>query len=227
MQNKQFILLVVLSLGFVTISFGQHQRYNIKNGIGIMGGLSQYDIQTDNFTTKSGNGFIGGLVATVELPHKWYTVSYGLQLSDNSIEIEGRPNLLATNYEMIEYKVMAVQLSFLLHAKIISDNLTIDLGPQLQYNGKLDLKDSNQEGFLINGYDALLAKDISDISQFNINGLAGASLGMGNFRLRASYIYGFTNILNKLNDQDITTTPGSKKFEGHQNMLVFGLMITF
>jgi len=226
MQNKQFIILVVLCIGFVTVTFGQ-KRYAIKNGIGIMGGLTQYDIKTDNFTTKSGNGFIGGLVATVELPHKWYTVSYGLQLSENSIEIEGRPIALVPSREMIEYKLMAAQLSFLFHVKLLSDNLTIDLGPQLQYNGKLDLKDSNQEGFFINGFDSLLAEDISDISQFNANGLVGASVGIANFRLRAFYSYGFTNILNKLNDQNLSVGGNLDRFEGNQNMLAFALMITF
>ncbi len=227
MQKKQFILLVAICIGFVTVSTAQHKRYAIKNGIGIMGGLTQYDIATDNFTTKSGSGFIGGLVATVNIPHKWYTVSYGLQLSQNTIEIEGRPTASATTSEMLEYDLMAVQLSFMLHVKVLSDNLTIDLGPQLQYNGKLDLKNSDQEAFFINGYDVLLADDISEISPFNVNGVVGASLGLGNFRLRASYSYGFTNVFNKLNDENLITTPASEKFEGHQNMLVFALMITF
>lgn len=227
MQKKQYIILVALCIGFVTSSIAQHKRYKIKNGIGIIGGLTQYDIATDNFSTKSGTGFLGGLTATVDIPHKWFTVSYGLQFSQNSLEIEGRSPVTPTQVEMLEYDIMAVQLSFLLHVKLISDNLTLDLGPQLQYNGKMDLKSSSQEGFLIQGYDSLLAEDISDIAPFNANGVVGASAGIGNFRLRALYSYGFTNILRKLNDQDLTTTPSSKDFEGNQNMLVFGLMITF
>ena len=115
----------------------------------------------------------------------------------------------------------------MLHAKILGDNLTIDLGPQLQYNSELELVDSNQENFIIDGYDGLFAEDITKISQFNANGVIGASAGIGNFKLRAAYSYGFTNIFNKLNDQNLTTTPSSEKFEGHQNMLSFALMITF
>jgi len=227
MQKKQFILLVVLCVAFVTISNAQHKRYTIKNGFGLTGGLTQYDITTDNFKTKSGSGFVGGIIATVDIPHKWYTVSYGFQFSQNSIEIEGRSLLSPLKAEMIEYDVMAAQVTFMLHVKLINDNLTIDLGPQLQYNGQLDLKDSNQEKFLINGYDTLLAEDISDISPFNVNGVVGASAGIGNFKLRATYSYGFTNILRKLNDENLTTTPSSKKFEGNQNMIAFALMITF
>ena len=121
---------------------------------------------------------------------------------------------------------MAVQLAFMLHVKLLSDNITLDLGPQLQYNGQLDLKNTNQENYIINGYDALLAKDISDISPFNVNGVVGASAGIGNFRLRATYSYGFTNILKKLNDNDFNLN-NADRFEGNQTMLAFALMITF
>lgn len=227
MQKKQFIILVVFCVAFVTISTAQHKRYTIKNGIGFVGGLTQYDITTDNFKTKSGSGFLGGMIATVDIPHKWFTVSYGLQLSQNSIEIEGRSSATSLNIEMLEYDLMAVQLAFMLHVKLLSDNLTLDVGPQLQYNSQLDLKSSNQEEFFVNGYDSLLAEEISDISPFNVNGVVGASAGIGNFKLRATYSYGFTNIFNKLNDEDLTTTPSSEKFEGNQTMLAFALMITF
>jgi len=226
MQKKQFILLVAFCISIVAISSAQHKRYRIKNGIGITGGLTQYDIKTDNFTTKSGNGFIGGLIATVDIPHKWYTVSYGFQFSQNSLEITGRPSLATIIEEPIEYKLMAVQATFLLHVKLLGDNLTLDLGPQLQYNGELELEDSNQKNYIIDGFDGLFAEDISDISKVNINGVVGASAGIGSFKLRATYSYGFTNMFNKLNDNNLTTTPGSKKFEGNQSMLAFSLLIT-
>ena len=65
--------------------------YKIKNGIGLQGGITQYDILTDNFETKSGNsGFIGGMAASVDIPHKWYNVSYNIQFSQNHVEILGR-----------------------------------------------------------------------------------------------------------------------------------------
>ena len=228
MQKKQFIVLVVFCIAFVTISNAQHKRYKIKNGIGLIGGLTQYDITTDNFNTTSGSGFLGGMIATVDIPHKWFTVSYGLQLSQNSIEIEGRSLATPLQTDMIEYDIMAIQLAFMLHVKLLSDNVTLDVGPQLQYNGQLELKDSDQEDYIINGYDNLLAEDISDISPFNVNGVVGASAGIGNFKLRATYSYGFTNIFRKLNDDDnLITTPASEDFKGNQTMLAFSLMITF
>ncbi|WP_298899850.1 outer membrane beta-barrel protein [uncultured Psychroserpens sp.] len=227
MQKKQFILLVAFCIGFVTLSVAQPKNYNIRNGIGVIGGLTQYDIKTDNFATKSGNGFIGGMIATVDLPHKWYTVSYGLQFSQNSFEITGRPSAATVTQEQVEYELKAVQLAFLFHAKFLGDYLTIDLGPQLQYNSELELKDDSQNNYVINGFDALLAEDITPISQFNVNGVVGASAGIGNFKLRAAYSYGFTNIFNKLNDQNLNVGGNADRFEGNQSMLSFALMITF
>jgi hypothetical protein len=226
MQIKQFFLLIAFFLGFVAVSVAQHKRYTIKNGIGLIGGLTQYDITTDNFTTKSGNGFIGGMVATVDIPHKWYTVSYGFQFSQNSLEIVGRPSLTTITQEPIEYDIKMAQVSFLLHVKLVSDYLTLDVGPQLQYNSGLELKEDSQSNFIIQGYDNLFAEDLSNISNFNANGVIGASAGIGSFKLRAAYSYGFTNILGKLNDQDFNLN-NADRFEGNQSMVSFALMITF
>ena len=225
MKFGHSIILVALTLCFVTKTSAQVVK--IKNGIAIQGGITQFDISTDNFVTKKGNGFIGGMAATVDLPHKWYTVSYGMLLSENNLEISGRITDDVAGNEMIEYKLMTVQVGFLFHAKILSDNLTFDLGPQLQYNGKLELKDSDNETYFINGYDNLMAKDISDISQFNANGVVGITAGLGAFKVRAQYGYGFTNIFSKLNNSDLNIGSGESKFKGNQELLTLTAMITF
>ena len=230
MQIKDLLLLVALNIAFVTNSFAQHKRVKIKNGIAINGGITQYDISTDNFITEKGDGFVGGLTATVDLPHKWYTVSYGMQFAENKVSIQGRPTTgTVVNFsdEALEYKIKVVQLAFLFHAKVFTPAVSIDLGPQLQYNSELELNDSRKEAYFLSGFDNLLAKDISKISQFNVNAIAGASAGIGNFRLRAQYSYGITNIFANLNNESLNAAPNDEKFEGHQQMLSFTLMITF
>ncbi len=227
MKFKLHILLVALTIGFVTNSYSQHKTYRITNGFGIMVGMSLYDIKTDNFITKQGLGFVGGLSATLDLPHKGYTVSYGMQLSENNLEISGRIAENVAGNEMLEYKLKAVQLGFTYHKKILGDNFTIDIGPQLQYNGKLELKDNAKEGYFINGYDSLTAKEIENISQFNVNGMVGASAGIGAFKIKAQYIYGFLNILDKLNDKNLNVGSNTETFKGNQSMLVFAVMVSF
>jgi hypothetical protein len=225
MKKAKHTLLVAICITFVTISYAQHKNYNIKNGIGIQGGVTQFDIITDNFETKKNTGFIGGLSASVDIPHKWYTVSYNMLLSENNIDIAAF-SLGNTTEEFVEYKMLTAQLSFLFHAKLIGDNLTLDVGPMLQYNSDLELKDDSKEGLIVANYDTLLTEDITDISNFNANGAVGLSAGFGAFKLRAQYIYGFTNILGKLNDEDLSI--GDKnKFKGNQSMITFTAIITF
>ncbi|TJY34793.1 outer membrane beta-barrel protein [Pontimicrobium aquaticum] len=223
MKNKQLTLLVALSMLFVTITQAQHKSYDIKNGFGIGGGISLFNIKTDNFTTTKGNGFIVALAATVDIPNRWYTVSYGMQISENTFEISGRMTDLVAGDEQIEYKLMAAQLGFLFHGKIIGNNFTIDVGPQLQYNGDLEFKNSQQESYYINGYDNLSASDITEMSKFNINGAIGATAGFGPLRLRAQYIYGFLNMFEKLNDnlnEDVS-------FKGNPETIMFTALFTF
>ncbi|GAA4268771.1 hypothetical protein [Hyunsoonleella aestuarii] len=227
MKINSLILLVAITVGFVTKSFAQPRNYDITNGIGVFGGITKFDIQTDNFVTEQGNGFLFGMSATVDLPHRWYNMSYGMQLSENYIDISGRPDIVSSQQEFIEYKMFAAQLALLGHIKLIGSYLTIDVGPMLQYNGKLELENDNQENYYINNYTNLQANDIVEISRFNFNGLIGASVGYKFFRLKAQYIHGFTNILRKLEDESLDTIDGDERFEGNQSMLVFGAMISF
>ncbi|MDO6759662.1 hypothetical protein Q4566_05565 [Tamlana sp. 2_MG-2023] len=227
MKYKSFLLLVATILCFVTKSFSQSGRYQIRNGFGITGGITQFDIITDNFTTKASNGYLGGLRASVDIPHRWYNLSYGMQFSENKIEILGRPSLLSLEESYIDYKLLVVQLDFSLHVKLIKNYLTIDLGPMLQHNGNLEFRDERQEDYYINNYDNLTADAVRELSKFHVNGVVGASVGIRNFMIKGQYIYGFTNSLDKLNKENVDHTGGKSKFEGHQQMLVLAATFTF
>jgi hypothetical protein len=90
MKNKQLTLLVVISILFVTITQAQHKSFDIRNGFGIGGGVSMFNVKTDNFITTQGKGFVVSLAAAVDIPNRWYTVSYGMQISENTFKISGR-----------------------------------------------------------------------------------------------------------------------------------------
>lgn len=227
MANIFRFILVACCLLFVTNTNAQHKRYAIQNGIGIFGGLTQFDIITDNFQTKASSGWIGGLSANVDIPHKWYNVSYVIQLSENNVNILGSPQGSLTTEE-IEYKMTAAQIGLLMHIKLANRYLSIDVGPMLQYSGELELKDKSQENYVLAGYTNLTANDISNINKFNANGVVGLTAGFDNFRLRAHYIYGFTNMLNNLNKDGLDVSGNSSgKFKGNQSMLVFGAFFLF
>lgn len=226
--NKQFILLVAMCIGFVTHSFSQHGRYSITNGIGVQGGLTQYHIITNNFEITKKNGWLAGMVATVDLPHKWYTVSYNIQLSENQWSLLGRSSkLLERDSEAINYKLFAAQIAFLWHLKVVRNYITIDVGPMFQYNSKLALKETSQADYYIANYSNLKAQAITDISRAHVNGAIGVTAGFPEFKLRAQYIYGFTNLFNKLNKQDLDTSGGLNTFKGNQSMIALTAMILF
>lgn len=222
-MKNQLNLLVAITLIFVTNTFAQRPNYDIRNFIGLYGGITQFDITTDNFVTEKQNGWIAGLTGIVNVEHKWYDVSYGIQFSENNLNISGRMTDNVPGEESIKYKLSAAQLALLMHAKIYRQNLAIDFGPVIQANGFLELKDKSQEEYYINGYDGLKAIDLRDISKFNINAAIGATAGFKHFRVRAQYQYGLTNILNKLNDLNIEGT----KFKGNQSQIIFTAIALF
>lgn len=226
-MKKQLILLVVIATCFVTPSLAQKGNYQIANGIGITGAITKFDITTSNFVTKQGDGFLGGLSATVDIPHRPYNISFGMQLSENNIEILGRPTIASTEEAFIEYKMFTAQLAFLGHIKIVPNHFTIDIGPVLQYNSRLEFKNKEQKSYYINNYTNVSAEDISNISQFNFNGAIGVSAGIKNLKLKAQYLYGFTNILKKLENQNLDTAGGHARFKGNQTMLVLGAIVSF
>ncbi|WP_396602595.1 hypothetical protein [Algibacter sp. R77976] len=227
MKKIQLFLLVAFTLCFVTKSFSQKGNYDIVNGIGIFGGLTKVDLTTDNFITTQGDGFMGGFSATVEIPHRWYNMSYGMHLSESTISILGRPDASSTASEFIDYKMFAAQLALMIHPKLAGSYVTLDAGPMIQYNGLLEFKDNAQENYIINNYDNLLASEITNISNLNFNGVVGITAGFKFVKLRAHYIYGFTNTLKKLESENLDTTGGDSRFKGNLSMLVFGAMISF
>jgi len=228
MRGKHSLLLVALGVGFVTLSMAQHRTYNIVNGFGIHGGITMFDVITNNFETKSSTGWVGGMSSTVDIPHRWYNVSYTMQLSENNFEVYGRSNVVSIGEEPIEFKMFTAQVALLAHVKLIGANFTLDVGPMLQYNSELELKDKSQESFVLTNYDNLTADEIKGINQFNADGTVGLTVGYDSFKLRAQYIYGFTNILNKLNSKDLDISGSNEsKFKGNLSMLMFTVIFTF
>lgn len=227
MKNLQLILLVAFMVTFVTKNFAQPKHYDIKNGIGIEGGITQFNIISDSFETSQGNGWIGSLSASVDIPHKWYNISYSIQLSENNFGILGRESNSNVEPIEIEYKLLTAQIALLWHARIIESYFTIDFGPMLQYNSKLEFNDENQKTLYINGFDQITANDITEISNIGIDGAVGATVGFSHFKLQAQYIYGLNNIFNKLNkNKKLSSLETERKFKGNMSMIAFTATIS-
>lgn len=229
MKNKHLLLLVVITLCFVTLSNAQRQRskgtVDIKNGFAIGGGITHYDIITDDFQFINKNGWIFGMSATVGLPHKGYNVSYGMQLSENLLGVPSKASILNDELK-VDYKIFTAQVAFLWHIKLASDFLTLDVGPMLQYNSELELENKDLKPVLLEGFNELTANDITDINNFNFNGAIGLTAGISHLKIRAQYMYGIINTLGSINKTQAATIE-NKQFKGNQSMLALTAMFSF
>ena len=96
----------------------------------------------------------------------------------------------------------------------------------VQYNSQLDINDESKENYILEGFTDLTLDDIEEISQVHVNGAVGVTAGIDNFKVRAQYIYGLTNIFNNLNKSNQSAGSGTD-FKGNQTMLVFSAMFIF
>lgn len=228
MISPKVNLLVFIFVFFVTKSFSQQPaHYNIYSGFGIGGGATQLNIFTDNFNITPQVGWLFKASTTVEIPHKWYNVSYGMQIFQNKLDIEGRLSNLNTKPLAINYKLTGAQLAFLWHAKLIESYVTFDFGPMLQYNGVLELEDKDQESYLVSNFTKVTAKDIKNISNLQVIPAVGITAGISYFKFTAQYLFSISNMLGKLNKKDLDLDGNEVDFKGHQGMIALSAMFTF
>lgn len=216
-MKKQIALTLLFSLLCYSLLSAQ-RNYNEFNLIGISGGLTMYNINTDNFNTKQGSSIMGGIQMRGNFYNN-FDMLYGISFFDTTFGMAVRETPATTKINYIDLNTQSVQISVLMGYKIIREHLSIEAGPVLNVNGKFKAKNSGYEDYYIDGYSSLTPNDIGDISKVNFHLAAGITAGLRNFRVFAQYQYGVTNTLNKLNDQDIDDT----EFKGHSSLITVGI----
>lgn len=188
---KKLLFLIVLTT--TTISFAQYGRRD-GNRIGLSGGVSQTSLFTNNFNASPEMGFAGGLSVRGNYYNNWSMI-YGMQFFSSNFDIQSILD------DKIKYNLEGVKVRLLFSYNVVEDHVSLDFGPQLQINGKLKIGDSDNakvlEGTL------LRADQILDVSRFSGNFYLGLSAGGKVVRAVIFYEYGFTNLLNKLNKDDV------------------------
>lgn len=212
---------------FVTITvlfiqqLSAQRNYDEYNRIGIFGGLTLFDINTSDFVTEQGTGFAGGFTTRGSFRNN-FDLIYGIGFYSTSLGIEGS-TLLGTDTQTINYTITAAQINFLGSYNIVKHHLSVEFGPVLQINSKMNVDSESLEDFVLTGYDTLTAKDIQDISKVNFHVVGGLTAGIESFRVFAQYQYGVTNTLNKLNDKNLE----KDDFEGHSSTITLGALFYF
>lgn len=212
MKNK------FLTAAAVLISMMATAQYNYRdaNRIGIIAGINQFALSTDNFTTAPGTGWNAGLSLRGNF-YNDFDMVYAIQFSENNFTV-ATTNVFLKNEE-VKYTLPSAQISLMLSYKLIENHLSVELGPLFQINGKFKI-DEQFEDNTVTGT-ALSANDITDISNFNFYPAIGITGGVRHFRLNVQYQYGVTNMLGKINNPD----EGISGFKGHGGILSGNLII--
>ena len=195
-----------------TFGFAQYGRRD-GNRIGISAGLSQTTLFTNNFDAKPELGFAGGLSVRGNYYNNWSMI-YGMQFFTNSFSLESTLN------QKIKYNVQGVKVRILFSYNVVEDHVSLDFGPVLQINGKLQLP-TTSEDMTIKGT-LLKANQIIDVSPVSGNFYLGGSAGNKSIRAVLFYEYGFTNFLNKLNkNENLQEFNNGDSFKGNLGTLNF------
>lgn len=212
---RSLILIAAILLG---ISGYAQRSKTIYNRIGLQGIYAQSNLQTNSFTTLKSDGFLAGL-STRGAFYNNFDLIYGVDFIQTGIEIQGREETLA-------YTLSGAQVKLLASYLIAGEHLSIEFGPILQVNGALKLDDQNQENQFVEGYTLLQAGDLEEITRVNGVVTAGITGGLEWVRLTAAYQYGFTNILNRLNAEDLQLKdPAATNFKGNLGLITAGIII--
>lgn len=198
---------------FSVTVLGQY-HYRDGNRIGISFGVNQFSLNTTNFQTKPSTGWNAGLSMRGNFYDNWDMV-YAMQFAENNFTVNTKSGFIT---EDTNYKLPSAQLSLILSYKIVENHLSVEFGPLIQINGKLNVNSSSENNII--SETNLLAKDIVDISQFNFYPVVGITAGVRHFRVYISYQYGVNNMLGNLNSKNLGVN-----FKGNPGILNGHLII--
>lgn len=214
------VFVVFISTSAFAQSYSGAGNYN---RIGIQGQLASFNISTSDFDVQSDTGFLGGFTTRGRLYNN-FSMVYGLDFLSSSVNIQTQ----ATGSSQIEdtqFSTIGAKVNIFLSYNIIDKHLAIDVGPALLVNSKMEVKDSSQEGNIVSGYTSLTAEDIQEISRVNPFGVIGLTGGFEHIRFTVQYHYGFTNILNNLNNQNLSEIDSqASNFSGNASIISGGVV---
>ena len=218
-MKKNFLTTVFILISCLAI--GQYQ-YRDANRIGIILGLNQTTLNTNNFKTNPEMGWNVGLSMRGNF-YNDFDMVYAMQFSENKFSVP--THTVAFAKEDVDYKLSSAQITLMLSYKIVENHLSIEFGPVFQINDKFKIDEENKLNTIDNAFKsdgtALKANDIVKISHFNFYPAVGITAGVRHVRANVQYQYGVTNMLGKLNNSE----SGLRNFKGNAGILSGNLII--
>jgi hypothetical protein len=217
-MNFKRLIFVSFCLFFYQQTIAQ-RNYEGYNFLGIQGGISFFDIQTDDLVTKQEIGFTAGFTTRGGFRND-FDLIYGISFQSEAVSVVGSRG---SDTQNIGYTIQGAQINFMGSYNIVMKHLSVEFGPVFSINGKMKLDRDEYEDYILTGYNTLTAKDIQDISRFNVRLAAGLTTGLEHFRISAQYQYGLTNMLGGLNGNDLE----NDDFKGNSSTIIVSGVIYF
>lgn len=220
MKNILLLFLTLLTVGVTQLQ--AQKNFNEFNVIGVSAGLTSYDINTSDFSTTKRESFMFGFQMRGNV-YNDFDLMYGIAFYDTKVAVSALSTAVGGPKRDLNYNLQSAQISVLWGYKIIREHLSIEAGPILNISGKLTLQDTQYEDYIIDGYTTLRAIDLQDVSTVNFHMAGGITAGFKNFRIFGQYQYGITNMLNKLNKQNLE----KNSFKGNSSLMTVGVTAYF
>lgn len=224
MDLKKILLLGIITFFSFNASAQRSMWDGSYNRLGVQAGVNYFNIVTNDFQVTPKVSWTAGFTTRASFYDNWQFV-YGVNFYDFKLDIEGREKIeLTSPLQAIEYNMIGVQGNFFASYKLYEHYLSIEAGPVVQVNGKLDAR-QDKELWYIGNYD-VNAIDIEKISAFNVNLAIGLSGGMETMKFWLQYQYGLNNMLKGLEDEGLQEKDaGMANPKGHMSMVAGGITI--
>ncbi len=192
--------------------------------LGIQARGAFFGIATNDFDVQSSTGLLAGFTSRSRIFENFKLI-YGVDFLIASIGVESRA-LGQTTLEQAEFSVTGAQVNGILSYDILDQFLTVNFGPSLLINGPLRVRNDGQRDNIINGFNSLTAQDLLQISRITPFLVGGVEGGWKKVRLTLQYQFGFTNILGRLNREDLQDIDASVgEFNGNATLFSAGVVV--
>ena len=212
--------------GILLFSFSSQAQRRMWDGeynrLGLQGGVNSFDLRTDDLQVSSKVSWTAGFTTRASFYEDFQFV-YGINFFDFRIDIDGREKIeLTSPTTPIEYNMIGVQGNFFASYKIIGHYLSVEAGPVVQVNGKMEAR-QDKELYYVGSYN-ILATDIEDVSTFNFNLAIGLSGGWETVKIWAQYQHGLNNFLLGIDDESLREKDASvPSFKGKMGIVAGGV----
>lgn len=217
---------IFIFAGILCFSFNADAQRRLWDGeynrLGLQAGANYFNIVTNDLPITPKVSWTAGFTTRASFYNDFQFV-YGINFYDFKMSIDGREKVeLNSPSQAIEYNMIGVQGNFFGSYKLYEHYLSIEAGPVIQVNGKLDARQDKELWYLSN-YN-INAIDIEKVSTLNFNMAVGVSGGFETVKFWVQYQYGLNNMFKGLEDEGLREKDaGFTNPEGHISMVAGGI----